>query len=90
MTRTIGRRTSMALAGAALAVPVSGRADSALPDKPLKILGHGEIGVPLFVVADAFSRTAISKIEAAGGSVNVLEVPGTAATSDQETAAAEG
>ena len=59
-------------------------------DKPLKILGHGEIGVPLFVVADAFSRTAIRKIEAAGGSVNVLEVPGTAAPSDQETAAAEG
>jgi len=44
-------------------------------DKPLKVLGHGEIGVPLFVVADAFSRSAIAKIEAAGGSVQVLEIP---------------
>ena len=44
-------------------------------DRPLKVLGHGEIGVPLFVVADAFSRSAIAKIEAAGGSVQVLEIP---------------
>jgi large subunit ribosomal protein L15 len=43
--------------------------------KPLKVLGHGEISTPLFVVADAFSKSAISKIEAAGGSVQVLEVP---------------
>ena len=27
--------------------------------KPLKVLGQGEVSVPLFVVADAFSRTAI-------------------------------
>ena len=45
-------------------------------DKPLKILGAGELSTSLFVVADAFSRTAVAKIEAAGGSVNVLEVPG--------------
>lgn len=44
-------------------------------DKPLKILGGGELSTPLFVVADAFSRAAAAKIEAAGGSVNVLEVP---------------
>ena len=30
---------------------------------------------PLFVVADAFSASARTKIEAAGGTVNVLEVP---------------
>jgi large subunit ribosomal protein L15 len=59
-------------------------------DKPLKILGHGDIATPLFVVADAFSKTAIAKIEAAGGSVNVLEVPGAAGSSSQESAAAEG
>jgi large subunit ribosomal protein L15 len=46
-------------------------------DKPLKVLGHGEIDAALFVVADAFSRTAVAKIEAAGGSVQVLEVPTT-------------
>jgi len=46
-------------------------------NKPLKILGNGELSVALFVVADAFTATARSKIEAAGGSVNVLEVPAT-------------
>jgi len=42
--------------------------------KPLKILGNGDLSTALFVVADAFSRSAITKIEAAGGSVQVLEV----------------
>lgn len=44
-------------------------------NKPLKVLGHGEVSTALFVVADAFSRTAIAKIEAAGGSVQVLKAP---------------
>jgi large subunit ribosomal protein L15 len=44
-------------------------------NKPLKILGAGELTVPLFVVADAFTASARAKIEAAGGVVNVLEVP---------------
>jgi large subunit ribosomal protein L15 len=44
-------------------------------NKPLKILGNGELSVPLFVVADAFTASARAKIEGAGGSVNVLEVP---------------
>jgi large subunit ribosomal protein L15 len=43
--------------------------------KPLKVLGHGDIEVALFIVADAFSKSAVAKIEAAGGSVQVLEVP---------------
>jgi len=46
-------------------------------NKPLKILGAGELTLPLFVVADAFTGSARNKIEAAGGSVNVLEVPAT-------------
>ncbi len=46
-------------------------------NKPMKILGAGELSVPLFVVADAFTASARAKIEAAGGSVNVLEVPKT-------------
>jgi large subunit ribosomal protein L15 len=33
-------------------------------DKPLKILGNGELSAPLFVVADAFTASARSKIEA--------------------------
>lgn len=44
-------------------------------NKPMKVLGTGDIAVPLFVVADAFSKTAVAKIEAAGGTVSVLEVP---------------
>jgi large subunit ribosomal protein L15 len=47
-------------------------------NKPLKILGAGDLSVPLFVVADAFTASAREKIEAAGGVVNVLEVPTTA------------
>jgi large subunit ribosomal protein L15 len=44
-------------------------------DKPLKVLGAGELEAPLFVVADAFTASARSKIEAAGGTVTVLEIP---------------
>jgi large subunit ribosomal protein L15 len=43
--------------------------------RPLKILGNGDLSTALFVVADAFTKSATEKIEAAGGSVNVLEVP---------------
>jgi large subunit ribosomal protein L15 len=38
----------------------------------LKILGDGELSVPLTVQAGAFTKTARSKIEAAGGSCEVL------------------
>ncbi len=44
-------------------------------NKPLKILGGGDVGHPLFVIADAFTKTAREKIEAAGGSVQLLEIP---------------
>ena len=37
--------------------------------KPVKVLGRGELGVPLVVEAHKFSGSARSKIEAAGGSV---------------------
>ena len=59
-------------------------------DKPLKILGGGEVTRPLFVVADAFTRTAREKIEGAGGSVQLLEIPETPlAALGVEPAAAE-
>ena len=44
-------------------------------DRPMKVLGGGELSTALFVVADAFSGSARSKIEGAGGTVSVLEVP---------------
>jgi large subunit ribosomal protein L15 len=43
--------------------------------KPLKVLGGGELSTALFVVADRFTKSAVAKIEAAGGSVSQLEVP---------------
>jgi large subunit ribosomal protein L15 len=44
-------------------------------NKPLKVLGQGDVARPLFVVADAFTKSAIAKIEAAGGTAHVLEFP---------------
>ena len=41
--------------------------------EPVKVLGRGDIGVALTVSAHAFSGSARAKIEAAGGSVIVLE-----------------
>ena len=40
-------------------------------NKPVKILGRGELDVPLAVTAHKFSASARQKIEAAGGSVRV-------------------
>jgi large subunit ribosomal protein L15 len=42
-------------------------------DRPVKVLGHGEIDVKVFVAADAFTASARKKIEAAGGFVQLFE-----------------
>ena len=39
----------------------------------VKVLGNGEIKTAVTVTADAFSKSAISKIEAAGGKAVVNE-----------------
>jgi len=44
-------------------------------NKPLKVLGNGDLSTAIFVVADAVSGSARAKIEAAGGTVSILEVP---------------
>lgn len=41
---------------------------------PVKILGDGELGIALTVRAQAFSKTALTKIEAAGGTAEVVEI----------------
>ncbi len=46
-------------------------------DRPMKVLGAGELSTALFVVADAFSASARAKTEGAGGTVSVLETPDT-------------
>ncbi len=38
---------------------------------PVKVLGHGNIEVSLTILADSFSKSARSKIEAAGGKAEV-------------------
>ncbi len=48
----------------------SGKIKSA--DKPLKILGNGELGIGLKVQADKFSKTARQKIETAGGTAEEI------------------
>jgi len=44
-------------------------------DKPLKVLGQGDVSQKLFVAAQAFSASARRKIEEAGGFVQLLDVP---------------
>jgi len=56
--------TPAALAGAGLATR---------RDIPVKILGRGDLGKSLTVHAHAFSASAREKIEAAGGSVQLLD-----------------
>jgi large subunit ribosomal protein L15 len=43
--------------------------------RDVKILGHGELSAKLSVSAHAFSKSAVEKIEAAGGSVTWLKPP---------------
>lgn len=39
------------------------------PKQPVKVLGEGDLTVKLNVTADKFSKSAVEKIEAAGGTV---------------------
>ncbi len=60
-------------------------------EKPLKILGQGDVSQKLFVAADAFSASARRKIEEAGGFVQALapeKPPKTAPVSTAERRAA--
>ena len=49
------------------------KAGYATKNELVKVLGNGEITAAVTVSADAFSKSAISKIEAAGGKANVIE-----------------
>jgi len=41
-------------------------------DLPVKVLGHGDLGTKLTVKAHKFSKSAVEKIEAAGGAIEVI------------------
>jgi len=60
-------------------------------DRPLKVLGSGDLDVKVFVAADAFTKSARSKIEDAGGYVQVLapEPPAEPEATAEETPATE-
>jgi large subunit ribosomal protein L15 len=64
------------------------------PDRPVKVLGDGELSVKVFVAADAFTKSARAKVEAAGGFVQVLapepepEAPAEEAAADEPAAEA--
>ena len=49
------------------------KAGYATKNELVKVLGNGEITAAVTVSANAFSKSAISKIEAAGGKANVIE-----------------
>lgn len=57
--------------------------------KIIKVLGRGELGKPLIVKAHRFSKSAIQKIEAAGGTVEILGQPQAPAESNQAPEASE-
>ncbi|HUR16394.1 MAG TPA: 50S ribosomal protein L15 [Candidatus Limnocylindrales bacterium] len=57
-------------------------------EKPIKVLGQGEISQKVFVAADKFSTSARAKIEAAGGFVQVLAPEKAEKTSKAERTAA--
>jgi large subunit ribosomal protein L15 len=54
--------------GGAVGVDELVAAGAVRPGRPVKVLGSGELTVALQVTADAFSASAKTKIEAAGGS----------------------
>jgi large subunit ribosomal protein L15 len=60
-------------------------------DRPLKVLGSGDLDVKVVVAADAFTKSARSKIEDAGGYVQVLapEPPAEPEATAEETPEAE-
>ena len=52
-------------------------------DGPLKVLGDGELTVPLTVKAAGFTKSAQAKIEAAGGSCQDLSTPAQPSTDNE-------
>ena len=55
--------------GGAVAIADIVAAGLARKNEPVKVLGNGDLGVKLDVTAEKFSKSAVEKIEAAGGSV---------------------
>jgi len=61
------------LAKAEISVEDIKAAGLASKNELVKVLGNGDVTAALTVTADAFSKSAIAKLEAAGGKANVIE-----------------
>lgn len=66
----VGRLAATFPAGGAVTVDDMVEAGLVRKGQPVKVLGDGELSVALEVTADAFTASAKSKIEAAGGKAN--------------------
>jgi large subunit ribosomal protein L15 len=85
----IGRLEELALDGVVDQVALA-RAGLVDLDRPLKILGEGELTRPLRVRADKVSAGARAKIEAAGGTVELLAAADGAAGDEADPTPAAG
>ncbi|MCX7362165.1 MAG: tripartite tricarboxylate transporter substrate-binding protein, partial [Alphaproteobacteria bacterium] len=90
MTKTITRRSSLALAGAAFAAPAVGRADTALPDKTLKIL----VGFPAGGGTDVMARFIAEAVKQRTGRNVIIDnkagASGTIAVAELKNGPADG
>ncbi len=86
----ITRRSAMALTGAALAMPSGARAESALPDKPLKIL----VGFPAGGGTDVMARFVADALRARTGRNVIIDnkggASGTIAVADLKNSPPDG
>jgi len=72
MTRSTFSRLAALAGGGGVARHSPGRASSRKLDERVKILGTGELTQPLTIKAHGFSAGALAKIEAAGGTAEVI------------------
>jgi tripartite-type tricarboxylate transporter receptor subunit TctC len=72
MSKALTRRSALALAGGAIAIPVVGRADTALPDKPLRIL----VGFPAGGGSDVMARVIAEALKQRTGRSVIIDNKG--------------
>jgi large subunit ribosomal protein L15 len=82
------KRSKKAAGSAPISVNPSAMASAGLigsDNKPVKVLGGGDVGQALFIAADAFTASARTKIEAAGGFVQLLAADGSPVATESAT-----
>ncbi|WP_067778948.1 50S ribosomal protein L15 [Actinomyces vulturis] len=69
----VGRIAELFPAGGAVSVDDLVAKGAVRAGRPVKVLGAGDVTVALEITADAWSASAASKVEAAGGSIKAAE-----------------